>query len=510
MGESLYPLELSYQKNLSQEIKKSIPGDLVTIGCFSAEKDRFFKNRMSSPKPLFTSKIPALNARFNQRNTNIQFMNQLTIFILVLASLVIAALSLAGCTSTDTPPEELPPEGMTPELTNPPGPPPGSQQRIVEANNQFAFDLYTRLAKDPGYSGENLFFSPFSISSALAITYEGARGETADEIREVFYFPSDSAMMRGGYQAIIAGINNGSSVYQFRTANALWAEQTYPFLPEYITVADQMYGAKATNLDFITKPDDSRVTINQWVEDQTNDKIKDLIPAGSIDSLTRLVITNAVYFKGTWEKQFNETDTSVEDFRTGKGTTIRVPMMQRTDKNATYGYTETANLQVLRMPYESDTGKHLSMVILLPRDEDLAALEQSLSAERIAELQENLTTRRVKVYFPKFTMETKYLLPKTLSAMGMPTAFTSNADLSGMDGTRNLYIGDVIHQAFVDVNEEGTEAAAATAVIIQRAMATEGPPIPVFRADHPFLFLIQDDETGLILFMGRVEHPESP
>ncbi|OPZ44438.1 MAG: Serpin (serine protease inhibitor) [Euryarchaeota archaeon ADurb.BinA087] len=456
-----------------------------------------------------TSKIPALNARFNQRSDNTPFMNQLTISLLALASLVLAVLFLAGCTSPENLPDELPPEGMTLDTTYPPGPPPGSQQSIVAANNQFALDLYTRLAEDPRNSEENLFFSPFSISSALAITYEGARGSTADEIREVFYFPADPAGMRAGYQAIIAGINNGSSAYQLQTANALWAEQTYPFLPAYISIADDVYGARATNLDFITKPEESRITINQWVEDQTNDKIRDLLPAGSIDSLTRLVITNAVYFKGTWEKQFDQKQTSIQDFRTGDGMTLQVPMMQRTDENATYGYTETDDLQLLRMAYESGSGKPLSMVVLLPRDGNLAALEKSLSAERLTDLQKNLTNQRVIVYFPKFTMETKYSLPATLSAMGMPTAFSPSADLSGMDGTRNLYIGDVIHQAFVDVNEEGTEAAAATAVVIQRAMAPVGPPVPVFRADHPFIFLIQDDETGLILFIGRVEHPES-
>ncbi len=447
---------------------------------------------------------------FNQRDVNIPIMNQLAISLLLLSSLVIAALSLAGCTSPGTLPEELPPEGITPDTTDPPGAPPGSPQSIVAANNLFALDLYSRLAGDPKNSGENLFFSPFSISSALAITYEGARGDTASEIREVFYFPADSEGMRAGYQAIIGGINNGSSAYQLRTANALWAEQTYPFLPAYILVADEVYGARATNLDFITKPDDSRVTINKWVEEQTNEKIRDLLPAGSINSLTRLVITNAVYFKGTWEKQFDEKETSIQDFRTSDGTILPVAMMQRTDTNATYGYMETGDLQVLLMPYESDSGKHLSMMILLPKDGDLADLEGSLSAKWLKGLQQNLTTQRVMVYFPKFTMETKYTLPATLSAMGMPTAFTADADLSGMDGTRNLFIGDVIHQAFVDVNEEGTEAAAATAVVIQRAMAPAGPlPVPVFRADHPFLFLIQDDETGLILFMGRVELPES-
>jgi len=437
-------------------------------------------------------------------------MKYATISMVALVSLVLAALFLAGCTGPDTTPEVPPPEGLTPDQTWPPGPPPDSQQGVVDANNQFAFDLYTRLAADPANNGENIFFSPFSISSALAITYEGARGDTAREIREVFSFPDDSATMRGGYEAVIAGINNGSSAYQLRTANALWAEQTYPFLPAYIAIADRTYGAKATNLDFIAKPEESRLTINRWVEDQTNDKIKDLLPGGSITPLTRLVITNAVYFKGTWVKQFDEKKTTVEDFRTGSGTIVQIPMMQNTGSNATFGYTETGNLQVLRMPYESGTGKQLSMVALLPEDGDLAALEQSLSASTLTGLEQNITTRQVMVYFPKFTMETKYSLPRTLSDMGMPTAFTGDADFSGMDGTRELSIADVIHQAFVEVNEEGTEAAAATAVVVGLSSAPMEGTIPVFRADHPFLFIIQDDETGLILFMGRVEHPASP
>jgi len=436
-------------------------------------------------------------------------MNHATNAILAMASLILAALFIAGCTGLDSSPETPPPAQETPVIPPPPGSPADGEKSVVDANNQFALDLYKRLAEDPEYSGENLFFSPFSISSALAITYEGARGDTATEIREVFYFPTDSPTMREGYSGIIAGINSGDSAYSLRTANALWAEQTYPFLPEYITIADRTYHARTTNLDFITRPDESRLTINQWVDEQTEEKIRDLLPSGSINPLTRLVITNAIYFKGTWVKQFDEKKTTVEDFRTGTGMTVQIPMMQRTDRNATYGYTETGNLQVLQMPYESGSGKQLSMLVLLPKDGNLATLEQSLDATTLSELQQNLSMKQVMVYFPKFTMETKYSLPQTLSAMGMPAAFTGSADFSGMDGTRSLYIDDVIHQAFVDVNEEGTEAAAATAVIIMKSSAPVEEPVPLFRADHPFIFIIKDDETGLILFMGRVAHPVS-
>ncbi|HQA81185.1 MAG TPA: serpin family protein [Methanoregulaceae archaeon] len=452
----------------------------------------------------FMTKIPAPIAMFNKRNRKIQRMNDAAISMVALVSLVLTALLFAGCTDLDTAPELPPAEGL------PRGPSPESQKGVVDASNQFALDLYTRLAEDPANKGENIFFSPFSISSALAITYEGARGDTAREIREVFHFPGDSAMMRTGYASVIAGINRGSSAYELRTANALWAEQTYPFLPEYIILADRTYGAKVTTLDFITKPDESRLSINRWIGDQTNDKIKDLLPGGSITPETRLVITNAVYFRGTWVKQFDEKKTTVEDFMTGSGEIVRVPMMQRTDRNATYGYWENGNLQVLRMPYESDTGKELSMAVLLPREGDPGALEQSLSASILSELEQNLTTRQVMVSFPKFTMETRYALPGIVSAMGMQTAFTNRADLSGMDGTTDLFITDIIHQAFIEVNEEGTEAAAATAVIGGAGAASVEAPVPVFRADHPFLFIIRDDETGLILFIGRVEHPASP
>jgi len=289
----------------------------------------------------------------------------------------------------------------------------------------------------------------------------------------------------------------------------LWAEQTYQFLAEYISTADRYYSAQTTNMDFVTKPDESRITINRWVEEQTEDKIKDLLPAGSIDPATRLVITNAIYFKGSWVKQFDEEKTTEENFRTGTGSTVRVPMMQRIDEDAIYGYAETDSLQVLSMPYESDSGKELSMLVLLPKGDNLTAVGHSLDTDTLSDLQQSLTSRQVMVYFPKFTMETKYSLPQTLSAMGMPTAFTGAADFSGMDGARDLFIDDVIHQAFVELNEEGTEAAAATAVVMKLSAMPVEEPVPVFRADHPFIFLIQDDDTGNILFMGRVTNPVS-
>jgi serpin B len=419
----------------------------------------------------------------------------------ILAVVVLGCVLLAGCsTPSDDGGQQTPP------------PTTGGGAYVVEddvtwSNNQFAADLYRELAAAPANSGKNIFFSPFSISSALAITYEGARGTTADEIRSVFYFPQDNTVLREGYKTIDAGLNAGDPAYELSTANALWAEQSYAFLPEYIRVARDYYGADATNMDFLNQPDPSRVTINQWVEDQTNDKIKDLLPLGSITGDTRLVITNAVYFYGTWVKQFEKDETEEVDFRVSDSKTVTVEMMQRTDDEAVFGYAETDTLQVLSMPYEGEDDAALFMLVLLPKGNDLVAVEAVLDEDQLAGLKGELVQKEVKVYFPKFRLETEYSLPSALAAMGMPTAFTDSADFSGMDGKTDLFITGAFHKAFVDVNEEGTEAAAATGIVAGLGMAPVTEPIPVFKADHPFIFLIQDEDSGAILFLGRVTDP---
>lgn len=444
-------------------------------------------------------------------------MERKIIGISALAAFMLFLIMITGCTGTTTAPPVSPESTVTPVVTTPSVSPvataagsAGDAKTISEANNRFAFEMYSRLVNEDGSSGNNLFFSPYSVSSALAITYEGARGKTAEEIRSVFHFPGNDTARRDGFSAMNAGINTGDSSYSLHTANALWAEKTFPFLTEYTTTAERSYGAKITSLDFISKPEESRETINSWVEDKTEKKIKDLIPAGVINPMTRLVITNAIYFKGNWVKQFDKNKTADTEFRVAPGKTMTVPMMQRTDEDAVFLYAENGDLQMLSMPYEHSAGRKMSMVVLLPKEDDsLAVTETSLNAGTLAALRQSASSQRVKVYFPKFTVKTKYSqMGKTLAAMGMPTAFSANADFSGMDGKNDLFISDVIHQAFVDVNEEGTEAAAATAVVMRLAAAPANPePVPVFRADHPFIFLIQDDETGTILFMGRIVNP---
>ncbi len=429
------------------------------------------------------------------------------------AAVLLCVIVIAGCTGSPdskvTPVLTPTPEVTSgiPQVTFTPGPVSGNEKNIADANNRFATDLYLHLAQDQDNSGKNIFFSPFSISTALAITYEGARGTTADEIQSVFHFPANDSERQQGFSGIITGINSGDTSYTLRTANALWAEKTYPFLTDYKDTADRWYSAKTTNLDFINKPEDSRVTINQWVEEKTNNRIKDLIPAGAIDPLVRLVITNAVYFKGTWIKQFDINKTVDADFRVTSNKTTRVPMMERTDEGAIFRYADTADLQVLEMPYEHTSGKQLSMIVLLPKVNNLSSAERALDPKALPLITGKFQSQRVKVWFPKFKMETEYRLPESLTALGMPKAFSPAADFSGMDGTKNLFISDVIHKAFVYVNEEGTEAAAATAVIMKYSAAAPENPIPKFRADHPFLFLIQDNETGTVLFIGRVVNP---
>ena len=369
---------------------------------------------------------------------------------------------------------------------------------VVNSSNQFAFDLYSILKGEEG----NIFFSPYSLSTAMAMTYEGARGQTAEEIRQVFYYPEDIQILRQGYAETINQINKKNKKYELRTANALWAQKNFPFLPEYFKAVENYYGGKVTNVDFARDTENSRLTINKWVEEKTSNRIKDLIPQGVITPLTRLVLTNAIYFKGNWETQFPKQNTGEADFTTGADKKVRVPMMFIGGRK--FNYTENEFLQLLELPYE---GNELAMLVLLPRHE-LAEAEPYLKADKIKELMKDMRQEEVDVYLPRFKFETKYLMggeQGLLGRMGMPTAFSEmRADFSGMTGKPDLYITEVVHQAFVEVNEEGTEAAAATGII----MGVKAVLIKkVFRADHPFIFFILEKRTGTILFFGRVMEP---
>jgi serpin B len=384
---------------------------------------------------------------------------------------------------------------------------------VVMANNNFAFDLYSRLANQP----RNLFFSPYSIETALAMTWAGARGETADQMSKVLHLSGDAGDIHAGFAALIKNLNAGEQPagdflhdaelsgipYQLFMANSLWCQQGYPFRDDFLKIVRDQYDAGLNQVDFVGATEPARQQINDWVAKQTQDKIENLIPRGGIDALTRLVLANAIYFKGHWRMEFDKSQTQAAPFYSNPSQTISVRTMNVQDR---FGYTETENLQMLELPYFAEK---MSMIVLLPKKVDgLPKLEQSLNAARMDQLLAQMQAREVNVFLPKFKLTSQFSLADTLHSMGMADAFSPQADFSGISSLPSLYIGAVLHKAYVDVDEEGTEAAAATAVIAV-ASAVEPPrPSPViFRADHPFLFFIRHDQTGAILFMGRVTSP---
>ncbi len=368
---------------------------------------------------------------------------------------------------------------------------------VVEANNAFALDLY-RMMKT---GGGNIFFSPWSISTALTMTYEGARGETADEMRTVLHLPEDIYSVRGSYKAIQAEINREGKSYELNTANAIWPQKDFQFLPEYVEAIREYYGGEVTPLDYRAKTEESRVTINTWVEEKTREKIKDLIPKGVLGADTRLVLTNAIYFKGKWLGEFDKNLTRQADFTTGSGGKVKVDMMVKPEGETRHNYYESSSLQMIELPYKDD---ELSMLVILPTT-DMDDVEDSLSAENLRDWKGGLRLESVIIHLPKFKLEEKYFMAGTLQALGMRSAFQA-ADFSGMDGKRDLAISEVIHQSYVKVDEEGTEAAAATAVVMKVTAVMPTQP-KVFNADHPFIFIIQDKKTANILFMGKVDNP---
>jgi len=374
--------------------------------------------------------------------------------------------------------------------------------KAVNGANQFAVDLYKNLASQEG----NLLMSPYSVSGALAMTYAGARGETETEMADTLHFTLPQDRLHAAYGSVMKRLNGDDPdrAYSLNVANRLWGQKGYGFMPKFLTVTRENYGAELAQVDYGGAAEAARVEINRWVEEMTQEKIKDLIPSGVLDSLTRLVLTNAIYFKGDWKYQFDKKYTRDLPFTVSASERVDTPMMYQ---KAKFGYAEFPELQVLEMPYSGD---ELSMVVLLPKKVDgLSAIEEELTLEKIQGWTGRLWKRDVRVYLPRFKMTCQFGLNKTLADMGMPQAFSRTSDFSGMNGQRNLYISAVIHKAFIDVNEEGTEAAAATAVVMTLRSARPGPVIPMFRADHPFIFLLKDKQTDSILFVGRVEKPES-
>lgn len=379
-------------------------------------------------------------------------------------------------------------------------------QSVATANNRFALDIYRELSA-AAKPGDNLLVSPFSISTALAMTYAGARGNTAAEMADTLHFSLPQDRLHAAYGELVRELDVDRAGYDLGIANRLFGMRDYPFKQQFLTVTDQHYGAPLEQLDFYADPEGSRQHINQWVEDQTNNKIKDLLPSGSINGDTRLVLTNAVYFNGDWKYKFDKNFTQEKTFYRSPGSESLVPMMHQQEF---LPYAERPDFQLLELPYAGDD---LSMVLLLPREYDgLAALEASLTNEGLDAALADLRREQVQLRLPKFTFDASFSLSNTLQSMGISDAFNGfAADFTGMTDAEPLHISSVLHKAFIDVNEEGTEAAAATAVIMTTTTAIIGPPPPpkVFRADHPFLFALRDRHSGSLLFMGRVNDPGS-
>jgi serpin B len=390
-----------------------------------------------------------------------------------------------------------------------------SKKIIVDGNNKFALELFAKLQSTKG----NLFFSPYSISTALAMAHAGARNQTESQMAEVLHFPvsvnqnveqsSKLLLERQQFATEFGKIFNNlnkrgqKGAYKLTVANALWGQKDYGFLKEFMELIESSYDGRLNEVDFVRAAENARQRINKWVAKKTNDKIKNLISQGVLNSMTRLVLTNAIYFKGNWEKQFKEDRTKDAPFTLADGQKIDVAMM---NQKAEFGYMETDTFQALELPYVDE---ELSMVILLPKKfDELDEFEKTFTPDNFAQWQTKIHKREVVVFVPKFKMMSQFSLASVLKSMGMKDAFSSDADFSGINGKKDLFISAVIHKAYVEVNEEGTEATAATGVVMR--LTSVGPArIPVFRADHPFLFMIRDNISGSILFIGRVANPKN-
>lgn len=379
---------------------------------------------------------------------------------------------------------------------------PGQAQMFIDGNTAFALDLYAQLKSSPG----NLFFSPYSISTALGMTYLGARGDTEKQMARVLHLSAPQSAVPKAFGQLQNELSEAAKQQgtQLNIANALWAQQGHPFLPDFVQAAKLAYQANINSADFVHEAEPARNEINRWIAEETKEKIQDILPAGSLTALTRLVLANAIYFKGAWAQQFNKSQTATQPFHLTPVSQAEVSLMHQTES---VNYMQEGDFQAVEVPY---VGNQLSMLILLPsRVDGLTSLENRLSPALLSKSLSKMRQQKVDLFLPRFKLESGFELSQTLSKMGMPDAFDSKADFSGMDDAQDLFVSAVFHKAWAEVNEEGTEAAAATAVLLQKMAVVKEPPIPLFRADHPFLFLIRETRSGSILFLGRLSDPKA-
>jgi len=378
---------------------------------------------------------------------------------------------------------------------------------LIQGNSVFAFSLYQHLKTAEG----NLFFSPYSISAALAMTYAGARGQTEQEMKTTLHFLLAQSQLHPAFDRLeITLASRGQTTptkdnkgFQLNVVNAIWGQKGFRFKPAFLDILSINYGAGLRVLDFVGAPDDSRATINDWVSEQTHNKINGLLSQKAITIFTRLLLTNGIYFNAAWASPFKNKTTRDGTFHTLNGNAVTVPMMEQTEL---FAYARGNNFQAVELPYG---GHQLSMVVLLPDAGQFGAVENGLTYDQVNQMIGSLEMQNVSLTMPKFRFSADFSMKQTLQALGMPQAFMDEADFSGMTGNRDLKIFDVIHRAFVSVDEAGTEAAAATAV--KMGMVTAAPTKAVWvKMDRPFILFIRDIETGTILFAGRVLNPKEP
>lgn len=377
-----------------------------------------------------------------------------------------------------------------------------AREDLVEGNSEFAIELYREIAGQD----KNLFFSPFSISEALTMTYAGARGLTAAQMADTLQLGDDPDQVHPAFNWLDAHLmslaetprNEESEPFELAVANSIWGQTGYDFESEFLDTLALNYGAGLNTLDFQTQPEPSREAINQWVEDKTQERIKDLIPQGMIKPTTRMVLTNAIYFKASWLHAFDADITAPGDFTLRDGSTVSADLMYQTTD---FKYAQMDGYKAIELPYD---GGDVSMLVFLP--EDLDEFEQNLGTDTLEDVNEAFEEKEVQLTLPKFEFTLPLPLTQTLQDMGMTEPFSATADFTGMNVRNELRISDVVHKAFVAVDEEGTEAAAATAVIV--GVDSAGPNEPAeFKADKPFVFMIRANQTGSLLFVGRVLDP---
>ncbi len=370
---------------------------------------------------------------------------------------------------------------------------------LVKSNSMFAVELYRRVVQHGG----NIFFSPFSVSEALAMTYAGAGGDTKRQMASVLHFDALGGYLHAAFSSLQSKVSaDGRKKCKIYIANAMWGQEGFGFLSSFKELVDKYYGGAFFTVDYREHLQEAMKRINKWVSEKTNGKVARIIRKGDIDRLVRLVLTDAIYFKGLWNFQFDKECTKEQEFHALGGKSVKVQMMSQRGR---FLYYEDKIIQAVALPY---AGMHFSMLILLPKPEvNIKVLEDRLSLEYLQSIREEMSREIVRLSLPKFKLDERYYLKDVLYSMGMKDAFTKRADFSGMTGNKRLKISKVIHQAHVNVNEFGTEAAAATAVVMKLKAATPIGKVFRFDANRPFVFMVIHNPTGSILFIGRLTNP---